>query len=224
MEIIEKGQIPKDLFYEAKKFSVFRNDVKNFLRNNNKEFDKFTITDHDSYLGYFTEHVVKDYICSNIELNDYRVVMWEYQFDLDKIKEIVQDPNPTNDDIKYVQTYFYDSYDLKLTDGKNEIRLDVKTAETMKTPSLNWNFLYPVVQAQKSGKDFTILCYYVKETKNLEDLKDITIVGYITQKDICSSDVIHANEYTKQHTKSQIDNYNTSLKNYKDIKNIETFL
>ena len=47
-------------------------------------------------------------------------------------------------------------------------------------------------------------------------------LGYITEDEICKSQIIHANEYTKYHTKSQIDNYNTSLKNYKDIENLKT--
>lgn len=74
-------------------------------------------------------------------------------------------------DLQYVKSYFYDKYDLTLSNGQNNINIDIKTAETMKTPTNNWNFLYSVIQAHKKGKDLIILCYYVKNSYQLEDLK-----------------------------------------------------
>ena len=224
MEIIEKNLISNNLFYEAKRFSIFRQDVKDYLKKFDKDFDKFTITQHDSYLGYFTEQVLKEYISSTFDLKNYKLETWADNFDLNKIKDIVYNCKTNVENVKYVQSYFYDKYDLKLSNNIKEIKIDIKTAETTKTPTNHWNFLYPVVQANQKNKDLIILCYYVKNTSNLNDLKNIVIAGYMFENDICNYEIIHANQYTIRHTKSQIDNYNTQLIDYKDIKTIENLL
>lgn len=224
MQVIDKDEIPHDLFHEAEKFSIFREDVKKYLKNNGKDFDKFSITKHDSYLGYFTEHVLKEHILTNLNFKNCEIETWEEQFDLHKIKDIIYNNKNDVDNLKYVQSYFYDKYDFKIMNERQEIKIDVKTAETKLTPNEHWNFLYPVIQAKKEGKDLIILCYYIKNSSDLKDLKNITIVGYMSEIDILNCDIIFANQYTNHHTKSQIDNYNTQLINYKNIKNIENLL
>ena len=91
---------------------------------------------------------------------------------------------------------------------------------TIHEPNDNWNFLYPVIQASKEGKDLMILVYYVVNTiKDLRTFSKLIIVGAITPEIIKTCDIIKAGEKTKFGTISQIDNYITKLnKNYKPIE------
>ena len=197
-------------FERAESFSKFREQCKNYLSSVGKNWDKFTIVSHDSFIGYITENAIKKYIESKFK--GAKVVTWEEQFDLKLIIKIISEKKTDEASIELVRNYFYDSWDLKINGEKVRILSDVKTALTKKEPSLSWNFLYPVVQAEKAGKDIMILVYYVvRDLKDLHSFTKLVLVGAITPDIIKKCKIIRAGEKTIFGTTSQIDNYITEL-------------
>ena len=208
-------------FERAESFSKFREQCKNYLSSVGKNWDKFTIVSHDSFIGYITEKAIKKYIES--KFNDAKVVSWEEQFDMKLIIKIISEKKTDETSIELVRNYFYDSWDLMINGEKVRILSDVKTALTKKEPSLSWNFLYPVVQAEKIGKDIMILVYYVvNDLKDLHSFIKLVLVGAITPETIKKCKIIYAGEKTIFGTTSQIDNYITELS--KDYLPLELFI
>lgn len=200
-------------------FENFRSECKSYLWEHNKAYDKFTIVSHDSFIGYITEYFIKGLIQEKFPSLNLRT--WEQDFNLWRIQKIIQEKSILEDDINYVKEYFYDKWDLKISnsDGK-EILIDVKTALTQKIPSKTWNFFYPVIQANKQWKDWMILSYYVVDnTDNIESLNSIYVAWYISEDIIKQCKIIHAGEKSNRGTTSQIDNYYTELSlHYSDIE------
>jgi hypothetical protein len=222
-----KIKIEERLLLDAHKHEKLRSSCKEYLIKVGKDFDKFTIVSHDSFIGYITELAVKHYIQENYKDKKIKVTTWEDNFEIEKIINIIEANSTKEEDIKYVQEYFYDQYDLKLESIANTkiILIDIKTAFTKREPAENWNFMYPVIQAQKPGKDFMVLTYYVTNSDNIEDVKKIVLIGYISEGTIRNCKIIKKGEKTRFGTLSQIDNYETELSvHYQNIdKLLETF-
>jgi hypothetical protein len=218
--MIEITNIPSDIFTKAKNFEKFRNDCKTYLQKANLNFDKFTIVEHDSFIGYITEIVMGKYIEDNYK--DVKVYTWEKEHNISEIISILKDKDFSEDSKSKVKEYFYDKWDIKISIDNKIILCDVKTALTKKEPNKYWEFLYPVIQANKQGKDIMLLVYYVvNDIKNIESLKKIVVVGAVKPEDIKKNDLIKKGEITRFGTKSQIDNYITKLSvDYVDLKKI----
>ena len=207
------------IIFAAYEFAQFRDDCKKYLLQHKKSYDKFTIVQHDSFIGFITEAAVRYYISNHYRKDNIKVISWEENFDIEKIKRIISTGSSDPADIAVVEEYFYDRYDLKIIYNNKSILVDVKTALTQKEPSVAWNFMYPVVQANKAGKDYMILTYYiVSDTKNIESLKKIVIVGYTSEEKIKDCNIIYKGQKTRFGTISQTDNYETNLAiHYKEI-------
>lgn len=215
--------IEENLLIKAHKHEELRSKCKEYLNKVGKNFDKFTIVPHDSFIGYITELAVKKYIQEKYKDKNIKITTWEDNFEIEKIIKIIESNSTDKKDVEYIRDYFYDQYDLKLESSiKTKIILvDIKTALTKKEPNKNWNFMYPVIQAQKPGKDFMILTYYVINSDNVEDVKKIILVGYLSEDTIRNCRIIKKGEKTRFGTISQIDNYETELSvHYKDIDKI----
>lgn len=212
-------QLNNSLILEAYGFEKLRDSCKKYLSKNELNFDKFTIVSHDSFIGYITEHLVKDYIIKNYSSIGIDITSWEECFDIVKIRNIVTNNLDDEESKNYVRDYFYDSWDLKISFKNIIVKIDVKTALTSKNPSIRWNFMYPVIQANKDGKDCMVLSYYVVDSvKDIESLNKLVIVGYTTRKLINKCRIIKKGEKTRFGTISQIDNYETELSvHYKSI-------
>jgi len=217
-----KIKLEKEIILKAHEHENLRNDCKDYLSKAGKNYDKFTMVSHDTFIGYITEWAIKNYIQKCGKDKEIEVTSWDDDYDIAKIKAIIKSNSVETKDIDYVQKYFYDEYDLKLFSPKNTILIDIKTALTDKEPNNHWDFMYPVVQAQKPGKDYMVLTYYVTMTKNNpEDFKKITLIGYISEETIRSCKIIKKGEKTRHGTISQIDNYETELAlHYRDIKEL----
>jgi hypothetical protein len=74
---------------------------------------------------------------------------WNSSFDFIKLKNIININSEKKEDIDYVKTYFYDKWDLKIIYKSKEVYVDIKTALTKLEPKSSWNFMYPVIQANK---------------------------------------------------------------------------
>ncbi|MCD8097755.1 MAG: hypothetical protein LUE31_06950, partial [Lachnospiraceae bacterium] len=122
----------------------------------------------------------------------------------------------------YNRPYFYDEWDLKITEKKSgeSVFVDVKTAETEKSPQHYWNFLYPVIQNQRSGKDYVVLCYYYKTAQ----FPRIILAGYIPEAEIAQKPVLKAGTRIRFGTLNQIDNYETRLTDYHPIAGLIDYL
>ena len=126
----------------------------------------------------------------------------------------MQKSDPQEDEINLIKTFFYDKYDILLSSKMKKIYIDVKTAKTQKTPSSNWNFLYPTVQTNKKEDDCVVLTYLIY---NHDHLYQMYIVGVINYNEILNSEIQKKGTFTKFHTCSRTDNYITYLRDYKDL-------
>lgn len=218
-----KYKLTDELIAQANEFESFRSRCKKYLILKGKGYDKFTMVSHDSFIGYVTEHIMKSEMLSNYKSLISDVVCWEDNFDLHRIDKIVSSNSDIEDDINYVSEYFYDKWDLKINGKTFSILSDVKTALTKLEPNSRWNFLYPVVQANKDGKEIMILIYYVvTDLKNLASLTKLILVGATTPEIVKKCSIIKQGEKTRFGTISQIDNYETELS--KHYLPLETFL
>ena len=197
---------------EAEEYSNLRMDCKNFLKKHNLDFDKFTIVKHDSEIGYIAEKFITNYLKKHTK---YEIMQWSDNFDLYKIKSILKSKNVEQNDINLIKEFFYDKYDVKICDGRNQLYIDVKTAKTKKIPDINWNFLYPVIQSNKS-KDYCIILVYL--VYNDSDILDkMYLIGTIDYNELVCSNIQPKGTKTIFGTISQTDNYITQLKKYKNI-------
>lgn len=198
---------------------AFRIRCKNFLTKYNKNYDKFTIVSHDSFIGYISELRIKLYL----EEKGLSVISWRELFDIRRILNILNKEFPTVEEIDYVKDYFYDKWDLKIVINNKNYFIDVKTALTELTPNKFWKFLYPTVQIGKKTENyFILLAYYVVEKKdNLDSLKNITIIGYTEEEKIKKCSIIKSGDKTQFSTISQINNFETKLnRDYDTIDNL----
>ncbi len=204
--------LTQQMIFAAYGFEHFRNDCKTFLAKHGKNYDKFTVVQHDSIIGFITEATIQRYISELYKKDNVKVTTWEQNFDIEHIKRIISSSSADADEVKLVEKYFYDKYDLKISYHDKSIYVDVKTALTQKNPSENWNFMYPVIQANKDGKDYMILTYYVvNDIKKVESLNKVVIVGYISENTVKQCKTIYKGEKTRFDTVSQTDNYETEL-------------
>lgn len=206
--------VPIELEQEAERISNFRSRMKTYLTRFGACYDKFTVTENDTLLGHVSETAVSNYLLENYG-DKIEVRRWADSFDLNRIESAVEHNNGATEEVEYVKRYFYDKYDLEIVEKKSgkTIFVDVKTAETSKEPQLTWNFLYPVVQNQREGKDCVVLCYYYK----IANLKKIILVGYISEEEISRKHILRAGSRTKFGTLNQIDNYETKVTDYQRL-------
>lgn len=208
----------KALLERAEKFSKFRDECKSFLTDVDMNYDKFTIVSHDSYIGYISEAVIRDYLSSNLPTS-FKVKSWEECCDMVSIYKAVQEKDYSKAEI--VKEYFYDKWDIVIETPKRSIHIDVKTALTKLEPKPNWDFLYPVVQAKKEGKDYTILAYCVYEAPDKLLIRIVDVIGYLDNEKIKHCRLIRKGWYTSHHTKSQADNYETLLgRDYQELDSL----
>lgn len=206
--------IPIELEQEAERISGFRSRMKEYLTRFGACYDKFTVTENDTLLGHVSETAVSNYLLENYG-DKIEVRRWADSFDINRIVSAVENNNGSTEEVEYVKQYFYDKYDLEIIEKKSgkTIFVDVKTAETSKEPQLTWDFLYPVVQNQREGKDCVVLCYYYK----IANLKKIILVGYISEEEISRKHILRAGSRTKFGTLNQIDNYETKVTDYQRL-------
>ncbi len=204
--------LSKTLIAKAYAFTFLRARCKKYLADKKMEYDKFSSVLHDSFTGYISEFYVKKILGELFKNSNIKIQTWDEQYDLKKINSILSKNSAEAKDIRYIKNYFYDSYDLALIKDEKQIYIDVKTAFTSLQPKSKWNFLYPVVQAHKKGKDIMILVYYVVEDlTSPESLKELVLAGFITENTIKNCYIIKKGQKTKFGTLSHIDNYVTEL-------------
>jgi len=217
-----KEYVTLEAITKADRFSEFRDACKNYLGDYYLQNDKFTIVDHDSYIGYLTEYCIMQYISDKYSKDGFYAESWEKKYDINRLLAIVYSNDKSEDNFEYVKDYFYDKYDIKISYKSKNIYIDVKTAFTQKDPQDNWCFMYPVVQARKPGKDYMILTYYVTYENNPKsNIKEIYIAGYTSEMAIRNKKIIRKGQYNRFHVISQTDNYETILNiDYKNIDNL----
>ena len=147
------------------------------------------------------------------------MLSWEEYCDIKNIYHAV-----VNNDFskaQLVKEYFYDKFDICIVTPKRRLNIDVKTALTTLEPNLNWDFLYPTIQAHKEGKDITILAYCIYKAPNKYEINIVDVIGYCDNNSISKCKVVKAGQITKHGTISQIDNYETLLsRDYMDLNEL----
>ena len=126
-----------ELEEKARKISSFRSRMKAYLTRFGACYDKFTVTENDTLLGYISETAVSNYLINNYG-DKVEVRHWADSFDMERINRAVEQNNSDANEIEYVKNYFYDKYDLEIIEkiSKKSIFVDVKTAETSKKPEM----------------------------------------------------------------------------------------
>ncbi|MFA6428197.1 MAG: hypothetical protein WCW02_01485 [Candidatus Buchananbacteria bacterium] len=213
---------PEDIKNKAIWFQKFRNECKAYLAKHGIDYDKFTIVEHDGYIGFISEWVLSQYIRDEFHDAIKECSPWEDKFDLKRIERIIEKNSMDEGDVAYVKEYFYDSWDLMVATKEVAYRCDIKTALTKKEPQLNWNFLYPIIQAEKSGKDLMILIYYIYEGDDFHNLTGEVLIGATTYDAIKKCPVLKKGDTSKFGTKSQADNYVTELS--RDYSELSKFI
>lgn len=203
----------KIIMEEAQKYSELRSKCKQFLIDNNKDYDKFTAVKHDSQIGYISEKFVINYIKKLSGFNKIR--KWGEMFNIDEINRILNLNEPSDKEIQLIKEFFYDKYDIEISNGLKKLYIDVKTAKTNKIPQEGWCFLYPQCQANKNENSCVVLTYLIY---NKEELERVYIIGATNYTDIRNSEIQKAGSYTKFKTESRVDNYKTELSIYKELK------
>lgn len=208
----------------ARRTQGFRDRCKDYLERHGVLYDKFTITPYDAYIAYITEKFIANYLRDEFK-GKICVSTWSDQFNLEHIVAILDRDSADPEDIALVKAYFYDDFDLYVSTPCNsyfiKLKVDVKTAITENIPRKNWEFLYPVVQAKKPGKDAVILVYYIADDdQSPSSLKELSIVGYLTEDEISKCNIVKKGERTSHGTKSQIDNYETHVDQYHELINL----
>ena len=202
----------QDIVDKAIEFEMFRERCKAFLKAHEIDFDKFTIVSHDAFLGYVSEQIIKEYILQLSLEDPIEVKTWDSAHNLDEIKKIITAEMVGIDEIAKVKEYFYDKYDIEIIKNGKSTFFDVKTALTQKEPKPNWNFLYPVIQANNIGKDYMVLIYYITK---VDDPKTgptkMVLIGYIGEDVIKKCHIIRKGEMTRFRTVSQTENYETEI-------------
>lgn len=214
-EVIELAGQQERLLKEAQQYSAFRNKVKKYLESKDFHYDKFTVTEEDSMIGYISERCVSEYIVEKYGKAGVQVSSWQDQFDMNRVRSVVDRDSDAEDDKEYVKRYFYNRYDLRISKGNKVIPVDVKSAATRKKPMRYWTYLYPVIQAEKAGKEGVILAYCIKNSNDV--IEKVAICGYMTEDQIKEYGVTPEGKNTGRGTQSQIDNYTTVVKDYKRL-------
>lgn len=208
--------ISDEMIENAHKYQIFRNQVINILKNNNRYFDKFTVTNRDTFDGYLAEQAIYNYLKNKTN----SILFWKRKIPSKLISKIQSNSEISELELIAIEDYFYDRYDFELC---STTRIDVKCAATSKEIDINkWTYGLPVVQMNKFGKDVVVLAYikYNKDPKYNNDSKPIKciIVGYVS---IC--EIIKCNK-SSQNTNAnfdyQIENYETKLTQYKSLEDL----
>lgn len=206
-------------YQQARLFSSFRSKCKNLLSQSNRMWDKFSVVEHDSFIGYLAELYLADYIQRTFP--EWKLHPWSADFDHFRLMAILSTAHPSAEDLDYLKGYFFDRYDFMLQhpDGRS-LRIDVKTACTIRQPQSSWSFLYPCVQIGQEGKDLMALAYcIVDDVQRPARLHRLVIAGACTPAELSLCERIPAGQRTRHGTLSQIDNYLTELgQHYQPLK------
>lgn len=215
----------------SKEAEAFRTDVRAFLEvMNGKDLSKFD-SDNDAISGEFTEQLVRNYLISkyasaNIEVHRYGDLFSEtaIQRIMDKYTErdasgrLVKKPGVdiSENELEYVNKYFFDAYDLILTRNWQQATIDVKTATTTYQAQSTWDFLYPEIQVERyeraiakgePTKEYILAVYCdVKDRNDMNTAYDAHIAGITSMETFVNADKIGAGKRTPHGTRSQIDN------------------
>lgn len=213
---------PEDIKKKALWFQEFRKKCKIYLAEHGIDYDKFTVVEHDSYVGFISEWILGQYLQDKFKDVLKECSAWEDKYNLKRIEEIIENGSKIKEDILYVKEYFYDSWDMMVVTKSDTYKCDIKTALTKKEPELTWNFLYPVIQAEKAGKDLMILIYYIYEGNDFHNLTGEVLIGATTYDVIKKCPVLRSGMKSRFGTLSQTDNYVTELS--RDYSELSEFI
>jgi hypothetical protein len=214
--------ITEDLIKLANEHSELRKKIKSILKENKLEFDKFTITNRDSFDGFIAESITLLFIKNLNSFTEEEIKLWEDENPLSdnlkrKIKEYPLKREFDKEELSELKRFFYDRWDIKI----KTVQVDVKTAATCYNPNSKWTYAVPKIQIEKEGKDYVFLNYviYDKDPKSNTDAKPIkcVLVGGISVEFIKKNcPITKTNAYAGHDY--QIENYETNLSDYEDIK------
>ena len=209
----------EQVLLNAQKYTLFKGKCKKFLRQNGIYLDKFTMYENpnaDNFYGYISEFAVYNYLKKFGKCK-----RWSDDFDLKRLNHIIKDNLVSPENIKYVRDFFFDKWDVCFFTRSNQpVYFDVKTAGTDKDVNDNWTFMYPVVQANRCGKQYSILTYCIAKNKVKELTEKVLLVGYISEEEIKEKEIIEAGQRTIHKTVSQINNYVTYVRDYKNLEEL----
>src|ERR1039458_8645873 len=97
---------PEETMKKALWFQEFRNKCKDYLAKHGINYDKFTVVEHDGYIGFISEWVLSQYLRDEFRDVIKECSAWDDNFDLKRIEEIIKEDSKAEEDISYVKEYF----------------------------------------------------------------------------------------------------------------------
>lgn len=82
--------ITKELEQEAEQISSFRSEIKAYLTRFGACYDKFTVTENDTFLGYVSETAISDYLL-NLYGEKIEIKRWADEFNMNRIAHFVEE-------------------------------------------------------------------------------------------------------------------------------------
>jgi hypothetical protein len=215
-------KITENLLMQAHEFAEFRKKIKNVLSRYEMNWDKFTVTDRDSFDGFIAEKTFVTYLIDNGLAIEDKIVTWaqEHFLNEDIISKIEKFPASSfsQEELDLIKKYFYDLWDVKMAGHC----IDVKTAATHLVPEDTWTYGIPQIQVDKPGKDQVVLNYliYDKDPKLYPDAIPVkcVLVGYMSIEKIKQCPLVNSNQYAGH--QYHIKNYETNVVDYHDVSEI----
>jgi hypothetical protein len=215
-------EISPSLIAEAHKFEKLRASMKQILRDNDMEYDKFTVTERDSFDGFIAEASFTEFLKNNTGLREDEIARWgtDHPIDgktLEKIRIYPAEKEFSSSELSMIKDHFYDKWDLLI----HGVRIDVKTAATHLQPSGHWRYGVSKIQMEKGNKDFVVLNYliYNKDPKPEANADAIPIkcvlIGCLPVYIVKNYPVVKENMAAGH--KYFIENYDTKVSEYRDI-------
>jgi hypothetical protein len=215
-EISLNPELVGKLVARATKFRDFRLRCVEYLDRHGVLADKFTVTNNDRLIGFLAEHVLAQELPRLYPKCVFGARLWYTNpgVDLKRIDRIVKEGDSGADSLREVQEYFYDKWDLELATCAGTVQLDVKTAISARKPTLDWDFLYPVVQAKRGEADDRVLLAWclAGDEDDIATIRSLMLVGVTTKRCIRACVVIPKGRVTRKGTVSQVDNHETRIR------------
>jgi len=214
-------EISPSLIARAHEFAELRARMKRILRDNDMEFDKFTVTERDSFDGFIAEASFTEFLKDNIGLREDEIARWgkDHPIDGKTLEKIIIYPAEkkfSSSELSMIRDHFYDKWDLLI----RRVRIDVKTAATHLQPTGRWTYGVSKIQMEKGNKDFIVLNYliYDKDPKANADATPIkcVLVGCLSIDYVIKNCPVVRKNKAAGH-KYFIENYETKVSEYMDV-------
>ena len=197
--------LTKEDYQQAELSSESYKTCTNFLKKHNNFYGGHTNfvnkgIGHDYYIWCIAINALKKHILTK---HNIKIEMWEDEFNIEKIVNIINKITPAEEDIAYVHKYVCNKYHIKIADKA----YDIRTLLTKYNPTTGWDFMFSANKTDMRKNDVVLLfCIGTKKHIN-----KIVFIGTILNSVIRQCPILKKGQLTKAGVVSRINNYLTTL-------------